>query len=114
MAEHGMAIIKKCLLMALSGDRTALRMCMERVFPVAKVSGKGFFMPPVKTAADLAAASERVTQAAAQGKITAQEGDAMTNILEKRRRMLETEDLERRVVELERRSGVALKEEEPK
>jgi len=84
----------------------AMRLCMERLVPVSRASGKRFHMPPVKTAADLAVAAEAVTQAIAKGRITAQDGDAITNILEKRRRIIDTEDLERRLREVEKRSGV--------
>jgi len=33
MEEHGLALVKKCVLRALEGDPIALRLCMERLLP---------------------------------------------------------------------------------
>ena len=38
MDSHGEALIKQCQVMALKGDATALRLCIERLLPPCKPS----------------------------------------------------------------------------
>jgi hypothetical protein len=53
MKDHGEAIIKQCQVLALKGDRTALRLCMERLIPPCEAANSRFRLPPMKTMADL-------------------------------------------------------------
>jgi len=71
---HGDAIIKQCMVLAMKGDRTALRLCMERLVPPCKPSGHRFQLPAVHTVADLGTAVHAVLQEVARGRLTAQEG----------------------------------------
>lgn len=100
--SHGDAILKKCALMALQGDPTALRLCMERLLPPRKQHAVSFKMPPITMAADVGQAVETLLQAVARGQLTPADGQIIASILENRRRSIETEDLERRMQLLER------------
>src|SRR5579863_5319378 len=53
LETHGEAIIQQCKLLAMKGDRTALRLCVERLIPIAKPPGTHFRLPAMETAADL-------------------------------------------------------------
>ncbi len=55
------------------------------------------------TAADVATAANALLRALAAGDITPQDAQRVASVLELARRAVETEDLERRIVELERR-----------
>ena len=101
MENHGEAIIKQCQVLALKGDATALRLCMERLIPVRRPWNNRFPMPAVKTAADLGPAWQSVLKQVALGNISPLEGEAVASMLESRRRALETEDYEVRLRALE-------------
>ena len=87
--------------MALSGDTTALRLCMERICPPRKDAPVSFALPAIGSAADASTALSAVLAAVAAGEITPGEGSAVASLIECFRRTLELEDLERRVEALE-------------
>ena len=58
-------------------------------------------LPPIKTAADVDKAAEKVTQAIRRGDLTPAEGGTMMNILESRSRVIERVQLESRLEKLE-------------
>src|SRR5438477_12843060 len=64
---HGEAITRKCALLALQGDPTALRLCMERLIPPRKEHPVMFKLPLVTTAAEAAAAVDAILQGVARG-----------------------------------------------
>jgi hypothetical protein len=102
LEEHAESLTKKCLFLALQGNTTAMRLCMERLMPARRQRVLQFNLPALKTMADLAAASETVVRGVARGKLTPGEGQAFTLMLEGRRRVIETEELEGRVRALEK------------
>jgi hypothetical protein len=53
---HGESITRKCALLALQGDPTAMRLCMERLIPPRKDRLVKFRLPAVTTTAEVAAA----------------------------------------------------------
>lgn len=105
MENHGEAIIKQCQVLALKGDATALRLCVERLIPVTRPWNNRFTMPAVKTAADLGGAWQSVLKQVARGNISPQEGEAVASMLENRRRAIETEELDGRLRALEMRQS---------
>ena len=100
-AEFSEPVSKKCLSMALQGDSTALRLCMERILPAHKSIPLQFKMPKVQSLRDLPAAANALLQAIAKGNLTPNEGERMVGLLEKYRQMLVTADLVPRVETLE-------------
>jgi hypothetical protein len=63
-----------------------------------------FKLSAVTTAAEVAAAVSTILQAVAGGQLTPAEGQMIANIVEGRRRVIETEELEARLQALESRS----------
>ncbi len=102
---HGEAITKKCALMALQGDPVALRLCMDRLLAPRREPPAKFRLAPVTTAGEVAAAVDAVLQAVAAGRLTPAEGERIAAILEGRRRVIETEEHERRLQKLESQGG---------
>jgi hypothetical protein len=90
--------------MAHQGNPTAMRLCMERVMPARRHRTLQFKLPPVKTMADVDAASASVVGAVARGQLTPAEGQAFSLMLEGRRRVIETQELESRIRALEDRN----------
>jgi hypothetical protein len=103
LAEHGEALMKKSIVLALQGDRIALRLCLERLVPPSKQSPVQFDLPPIATAADLGRAQQAVLKALSRGQLTPAEATAIGALLENRRRMIESVDLEARLEVLEQR-----------
>ena len=106
IGEYREAVLRKCLAMALQGDSTAMRLCVERILPISKESRIQLKMAKVSTMADLAAALDRVLQAVGRGDITPEQGQRMADLLQGRGRIIEGEELEARLQVLERVSGV--------
>lgn len=82
-------------------DTRAARLLLDRFGkkPQRKLDLPG----SLATAADVATAANALLRAMAAGDITPQDAQRVASVLELARRAVETEDLERRVVELERR-----------
>jgi hypothetical protein len=95
------AIGRKVIEKALEGDATALRLAMERLYPVRKGRPLAFDMPPLDGATDLSLALGSVLTAIATGELTAEEGVSLAQIIDARRRSIETMELERRILDLE-------------
>ena len=94
------ALIRKCVELALDGNPTALKLCLERLVPRRGRSAK-LEMPRIATAADIAPAMSAVAQATAEGTITPYDGAELSRILETYAKAIEIGEFERRLKELE-------------
>jgi Family of unknown function (DUF5681) len=94
-------LTRKAVELALEGDTTALRLCLERIAPPRKDVPVQIDLPPMQSAADAAKAAGAVLDAVALGNLTPTEGAHIMQLVETYRRTLETTDLEARVVALE-------------
>ena len=92
--------------MALQGDATAMRLCVERMLPFSKESRIGLKIAHISTIAELGMELNRVLQAVGRGVITTEQGRRLADLLESRGRIIESQDLETRLQALERASGV--------
>jgi hypothetical protein len=98
---HGEALMKKCMLDALHGDKSSMRLCMERLLAPRRDGSVQLALPRTKTLAGVDLANERVLRAIQSGSITPAEGETVTKVLESRRKVIETVDLQTRVEKLE-------------
>jgi hypothetical protein len=99
--DEGEELTRKAIELAKDGDLTALKLCLERICPPRKSRPISIDLPDVKTAEGVSLAQTSVVQAVGEGDITPEEGQVLSNILESRRKSIETEDHERRLDELE-------------
>lgn len=95
------ALTRKAVEMALTGDTTALRLCLERITPPRRDVPVQFTLPRMETARDAAKAAGAVLEAVAAGELTPTEGAHLMGLVEAYRRTLETTELEARVAALE-------------
>ncbi|MDM7970700.1 MAG: hypothetical protein QUV10_13880 [Paracoccaceae bacterium] len=95
------ALTRQAVTMALGGDTTALRLCLERIAPPRKDAPVNFPLPAMQTAADAAKAAGAVLAAVAEGELTPTEGAHIMALVETYRRTLETSELETRLAALE-------------
>jgi hypothetical protein len=102
MAEADAANVLHAVLgRAIKGDMGAASMVLARVWPPRKGRAVLFDLPPLTTAADLAAALGSVAQAVGTGMLTPEEGQSVGALLDAQRRAIELTGLETRVAALE-------------
>src|SRR5947207_1808906 len=66
LASEGEALTRKAVELALAGDPTALRLCLERIVGPYRERAVEFTMPAIRGAADLVDAMAAVADAAAE------------------------------------------------
>src|SRR6059058_563471 len=71
LAGEAEALTRRAVELALVGDPTAIRLCLERILPPCRDRMVKFALPPIESAADIAAAMKAVTSALADGAIRA-------------------------------------------
>ena len=91
--------------MALGGDTSALRLCLERIAPPRKDAPIVFTLPKMETVADAATAAAGIVGAVADGKITPLEAVAVMGLVDSYRRTLELTEFEARLQVLENANG---------
>ena len=101
LEEYALHLVRKCITMAMRGDQSALRMCMERISPARRGALIQMNLPPIRTAQDVDRAAEKVTQAIRRGKLTPAEGGTMMNVLEGRSRIIVGAQFEGRLQKVE-------------
>jgi hypothetical protein len=106
--EYAPHLMRKCIALAMQGDRSALRMCMERISPARRGACITMNLPAIKTAEDLEKAAEKVTQDIRRGEITPTEGGVMMNLFESRSRIMEKVQWEKRLEKLEEKHAAEL------
>jgi hypothetical protein len=95
------ALTRKCVELAMEGDTTALRLCMERLAPAVKSRAVNLRLPAIETAADVLKAQAATIEATANGEITPDEAATIAGVLDAKRKAIETVHLEERVAKLE-------------
>lgn len=98
------AITQKAVDMALEGDATALRLCIERIAPARKDAPVQFDLPKMTSAEEAAEGTAAVLQAVAEGDLTPVEGATVMALVEQFRRVLEASEFEARIKALEERT----------
>ena len=99
--DEGEELTRKAIELAKDGDLTALKLCLERICPPRKSRPIRIDLPNVNTADGVSQAQMTTVQAVAEGEITPEEGKMLADILEARRRSIETQDHEERLNKLE-------------
>ena len=95
------ALTRKALELALEGDTSALRMCLDRIGPPRRERVAPLKLPPVRDAADLAGTMTAIIAAAGEGAISPNEGGRLARLVEIFLRAVEVRDFERRLQLLE-------------
>jgi hypothetical protein len=74
-----------------------MRLCLERILPACRERSVKFVLPPIESAADIAAAMKAVTSALADGAITPGEAATIAAVVDTFVRAIETSDFDRRL-----------------
>ena len=102
LAPHADELIAKLIGLALDGDVSAMRLCIDRITPPIKardstVNIKGFTGSPVEK-------SNAITKAVANGEITPQEAQALISVVLSHTKIVESTSLEERLTALEQKA----------
>ena len=98
---EGEALTRKAVDLALAGDVTALRLCLERITPARKDAPVLFDLPPMDGALSAATAMGAILSSVASGGLTPGEASGLAGLVEAYRKALETSELEARLKVLE-------------
>jgi len=91
----------KVIGLALEGDTTALRLCLERICPPRKDVPVNFTLPVIKAAEDAAKVAGAIIDAVSVGDLTPIEGASVMGLIDSYRRTLEASEFEARLAILE-------------
>ena len=100
------ALTRKAIEKALNGDMTALRLCLDRLAPPRRDAPISIALPRVRSAVDAVEASAAVLDAVAAGEVTPDEGGRIMALLTAHKTLVESGDLESRIVALEEKGQV--------
>ena len=94
-------LTRKAVELALEGDTTALRLCLERIAPPRREAPVTVDIPEIQTAGDLPKAIAVLLQAAGRGDLTPGEAGRLAALVGEAGKALELHDIEVRVQRLE-------------
>jgi len=101
MEPHSEALVQKAVDMALEGDTTALRLCLERIVPALRSQDMPVNLGSLK--GSLSEQAGKINQAMAGGKITPADASSVLSALTSQAKIQEFDELERRIAKLEAR-----------
>ncbi len=102
LMPHADALIAKAVEMALSGDSAALRICVDRLIPPAKARDDAVRLP--WPGGSLSENGRAVLEALAGEKLTPDEAQTILQAIATQARIVEVDDIEKRVTLLEQRA----------
>jgi Family of unknown function (DUF5681) len=93
---------RKAVELALAGDLTALRLCLERILPPCRERTVKLALPPLESADDITAAMTVVAAPLVDGIITPGEGEAIARFLDTFVPVIDANNFARRFTAIER------------
>lgn len=107
LEPHAEELVALLVEMAKNGDMTAMRLCIDRLIPPVRESRVEIDLPRIADAKSCDAAQSSIVDAVATGRLLPGEGEALSGLIENRRRALESLDFEARIEALEMRNANA-------
>jgi hypothetical protein len=100
-APHAEKLIEKAVNLALSGDTTALRLCLDRICPALKPQAEPISLDTTGT--DVTTLAAEVFRAATAGELALDEAAVLTTMLLTRARISDADEANRDIKEATRR-----------
>jgi len=94
---YALALVRKALALALQGDIRMLCYLLDRLLPALKEAPVKVGNLRMATIADLSRASETNLKKATSGEISLTEAKQVADLIEGRRKIIETEEIEKRL-----------------
>ena len=98
-------ITRKAVDLALEGDTTALRLCLDRIAPPRKDRPVPFTLPQMGSAKDAVVASAALLEAVANGDLTPMEAGELSKLVTNYVEALKASDFEERLASIEARTS---------
>lgn len=95
-------LVEKAIQLALGGDVVALRMCIDRIAPVARENPVSpVLLPSLDSAESVCMAHNQITQKLASGELLPSEASVLSSLLDKSMKLVELLNLEKRIEKME-------------
>jgi Family of unknown function (DUF5681) len=107
MEGEAEAITRKCIEEAKAGNMVAMKLFLDRIVPQSRSRRITLELPPIETAVDCMKAQGIITAAMAAGDLAPDEAETAVNVVEMKRRAIETVEFEKRIETLEKEKGIA-------
>jgi hypothetical protein len=95
-------LVQKAIDLALSGDTTALRLCVDRIIPPCREEAITVTLPKITGPEDCTRAQAAVLAAVSEGGMLPSAGQALTGMIDAQRRAYETSALSDRMAAIEK------------
>nr|WP_241017140.1 DUF5681 domain-containing protein [Paraburkholderia sp. Ac-20342] len=102
-AARAPELVNKVLDLALAGDPAMLRLCVDKIVPSLRPTDAP--VPVALPAGSLAVQGRAVVDALARGQLTADQAQSVIAVIQGQAKIVETDDLARRVAALEKEHG---------
>src|SRR5712691_12513301 len=89
------ALTQRAVDRAFAGSDLALKLCLDRILAPRRERTVRFALPPIRSAADLAAALEAITAAVTEGALTTGEAHELAQVVQTFINAIEASDFER-------------------
>ena len=100
-------LTRKAIAMALEGDATAMRLCLERILPPRRDRPISVALPPLGGAGDAVRAMAAITTAVASGGLTPSEAGDLSSLISGYVKAVEIDELDKRIAALEQHASSA-------
>jgi hypothetical protein len=94
-------LTRKCIELAMDGDTTALRLCLERIYPARRDRPVTFALPRISSPRDAADIAAAIAQAVAAGHLSPSEAAELGKVIDVYVRAYQTAELNDRGTRLE-------------
>ena len=99
---EGETLTRKAIELAKEGDLVALRLCLDRVYPIRRDRPVTFALPTIESPEQAANAMAAVLSAVAGGELTPMEASEIAKLVDVYVRSVETNELSKRLERLEK------------
>jgi hypothetical protein len=103
--SEAVRLTRKAIDLALGGDVTALRICLDRILPPRRERPVHFKLPSLRSATDAATALAAITAAVAAAEITPGEAAELAKLVEAFVKAIEVSEFDQRLRALEEKAG---------
>ena len=102
LQPHAKELVNKVVEKALEGDTTALRLCLDRLIPPYRAGNISVVLDEIE--GTLTEKGEKIISAMGSGEITPSDTASMLSALAAQSRIVEVDDIAKRVSELEKQN----------
>jgi len=103
---HREALVAKAVELALAGDSTALRLCMDRIAPPPRAETPPVVIPGLSEARDMSEKARLIVNATGEGIVSPDAAATLLGAIANAAKIIETEELAGRIAALEVRDLV--------